>query len=95
MGDLADARRAERPVPGYEGSVGPGPGQYGQPHVYARDVTSGAGNCVCGRALGNSGGIHTEAAPGVPIPGLGRPAGPRRSAAEVGGGPAWSGGLTP
>lgn len=59
-------------VPGYEGSVGPGPGQYGQPHVYARDVTSGAGNCVCGRALRNSGGLHTEAAPGVPIPSLTR-----------------------
>lgn len=53
-------------VPGYEGSVGPGPGQYGQPHVYARDVQSGAGNCVCGSWLGHF--IHTEAAPGVPIP---------------------------
>jgi hypothetical protein len=53
-------------VPGYEGSVGPFPGQYGQPHVYARSVHSGAGNCVCGQDLGAA--IHTEAAPGVPIP---------------------------
>lgn len=53
-------------VPGYEGSIGPGPGQYGKPHVYARDVHSGAGNCVCGRALRST--IHTEAVPGVPVP---------------------------
>lgn len=38
-------------VPGWEGSSGPFPGQYGKSHVYARDVHSGAGNCVCGRAL--------------------------------------------
>lgn len=36
-------------VPGWEGTQGPGPGQYGDPHVYARDVTSGSGNCACGR----------------------------------------------
>lgn len=36
-------------VPGWEGSQGPFAGQYGKPHVYARDVYSGAGNCVCGR----------------------------------------------
>lgn len=36
-------------IPGYEGTVGPFPSQYGQRHVYARDVQSGAGNCVCGR----------------------------------------------
>lgn len=53
-------------VPSHEGSVGPGKGAYGRPHVYARDVQSGAGNCVCGRALGYR--LHTEAAPGVPIP---------------------------
>lgn len=35
-------------ISGYEGSVGPFPNQYGQPHVYARDVHSGSGNCVCG-----------------------------------------------
>ncbi len=35
-------------VPGWEGSVGPFPAQYGRPHVYARSVHSGAGNCVCG-----------------------------------------------
>lgn len=34
--------------PGWEGAVGPFKGQYGQPHVYARDVQSGVGNCVCG-----------------------------------------------
>lgn len=53
-------------VPGYEGAVGPGPDEYGRSHVYARDVASGAGNCVCGRELAHP--LHTEAAPGVPIP---------------------------
>jgi hypothetical protein len=53
-------------VPGFEGSIGPFPKQYGRPHVYSRDVHSGAGNCVCGRHLGSP--LHTEAAPGVPIP---------------------------
>ena len=52
--------------PGSEGSIGPFPQDYSQPHVYARDITSGAGNCVCAAALG--GGVHTEAAPGVPVP---------------------------
>ena len=59
------------PVPGWEGSVGPYPSQYGQPHVYARDVNSGAGNCVCHRALGDA--LHVQAAPGVPIPERMRP----------------------
>lgn len=40
-------------VPGWEGSIGPSPAQYGDPHVYARDVASGAGNCVCGRDPGH------------------------------------------
>jgi hypothetical protein len=40
---------AREQVPGWGGSLGPFPHQYGQPHVYARDVQSGAGNCVCGR----------------------------------------------
>lgn len=53
-------------IPGWEGSMGPFPGQYTQPHVYARSVYSGAGNCVCGAALGDS--VHVQAAPGVPIP---------------------------
>lgn len=54
-------------VPGTNGSLGPfGDVEYAQPHVYARSVNSGAGNCVCGAALGD--GIHTEAAPGVPVP---------------------------
>lgn len=51
----------------YEGGLGPYPAQYEKPHVYARDVHSGAGNCVCGRALRQK--IHTEAANGVPVPG--------------------------
>lgn len=42
------------PVPGWEGRVGPGPGGYREPHVYARDVTSGAGNCVCGADRGHA-----------------------------------------
>jgi hypothetical protein len=53
-------------TPGWEGSVGPFPAQYRQPHVYARDVQSGAGNCVCGRDLGDR--VHVQAAPGVPVP---------------------------
>lgn len=54
-------------VPGYCGSIGPfGAAEYCQPHVYARDITSGAGNCVCGSALGDE--LHAEAAPGVPVP---------------------------
>ena len=53
-------------IPGWEGSIGPGPGQYGKPHVYARDIHSGAGNCVCGADLGAA--VHVQAAPGVPIP---------------------------
>ena len=35
-------------IPGWERSIGPFPSQYGKPHVYARDIHSGAGNCVCG-----------------------------------------------
>lgn len=50
--------------PGYEGSVGPFKNEYNKPHVYARDVHSGAGNCVCGLAPQDE--IHPELAPGVP-----------------------------
>jgi hypothetical protein len=57
-------------VPGWEGATGPSPAQYGQPHVYARAVQSGAGNCVCGRHLGAT--LHVQAAPGVPVPGWAR-----------------------
>jgi len=53
-------------VPGWEGSIGPFPSQYGQPHVYARDVHSGAGNCVCGLDVGHI--RHVQAAPGIPVP---------------------------
>jgi hypothetical protein len=61
----------QKTIPGWEGSIGPFPGQYNDPHVYARDIHSGAGNCVCGRALGES--RHVQAAPGVPIPDWLRP----------------------
>lgn len=36
-------------IPGWEGSTGPFEGEYTKPHVYARSIHSGAGNCVCGR----------------------------------------------
>lgn len=67
-------------VPGDEGSIGPSPAQYGKPHVYARDVQSGAGNCVCGRHLGSS--VHTQAAPGLDVPDQERLAKAARSAAH-------------
>ena len=63
------AREASQPlvtIPGWEGSCGPFKSQYNEPHVYARDIQSGAGNCVCGHTLGES--RHVAAAPGVPIP---------------------------
>lgn len=53
-------------IPGWEGSQGPFPGDYARLHVYARDIHSGAGNCVCGADLGNT--RHVMAAPGVPGP---------------------------
>lgn len=53
-------------IPGWEGTIGPFPKDYGKPHVYARDIHSGAGNCVCRRGLGDH--LHVQAAPGVPIP---------------------------
>ena len=54
-------------VPGGCGSLGPfGAAEFCQPHVYARDVTSGAGNCVCGAPLPDD--LHVQAAPGVDIP---------------------------
>ena len=37
--------------PGKEGAIGPFPAQYAEPHAFARDVNSGAGNCVCGAAV--------------------------------------------
>lgn len=36
------------------------------PHVYARDITSAAGDCVCKAALGDD--VHPFAAPGVEVP---------------------------
>jgi hypothetical protein len=53
-------------IPGWEGTIGPSPAQYGLPHVYARDTTSGAGNCVCGLWLSHE--RHVQAAPGVDVP---------------------------
>jgi hypothetical protein len=61
-------------TPGWEGSVGPFPRQYARPHVYARDVQSGAGNCVCAAPLEDW--LHVQAAPGIDIPERMRP--PRR-----------------
>jgi hypothetical protein len=53
-------------IPGWEGTTGPFLAQHREPHVYARDIHSGAGNCVCGWPLGEA--RHVAAAPGVPIP---------------------------
>jgi len=53
-------------APGWGGSTGPSPSQYNEPHVYARDIHSGAGNCVCGMPVGHW--LHIQAAPGVPVP---------------------------
>jgi hypothetical protein len=55
-----------RIVPGWEGSTGPFRDEYSLPHVYARDVFSGAGNCVCGWDVGDD--RHVQAAPGIPVP---------------------------
>jgi hypothetical protein len=63
----AGAEQSHVDIPGWEGSIGPFPGGYGKPHVYARNVHSGAGNCVCGRVLPSV--LHVQAAPGVPVPG--------------------------
>lgn len=54
-------------IPGWEGSVGPFPNEYALAHVYARDIQSGAGNCVCGAGLTDD--LHVQAAPGIDIPG--------------------------
>lgn len=62
--------------PGHEGSVGPFESEYGRPHVYARSVHSGSGNCVCGNHLEHR--LHTEIAPGVPLA-----AAPSRAALEA------------
>lgn len=53
-------------IPGWEGAQGPFPHEYREPHVYARSIHSGAGNCVCGLWLDHE--LHVQAAPGVPIP---------------------------
>jgi transcriptional regulator with XRE-family HTH domain len=51
---------------GYGGTVGPFPGQYLTLHVYARDIHSGYGHCVCGAPMGDA--RHYEIAPGMPTP---------------------------
>lgn len=58
-----------QPYPGYEGSIGPFEPDYGKPHVYARDVMSGTGNCMCG--AGPDDPLHPELVPGVPNPNVG------------------------
>jgi len=63
---MTGAEPTRNTVPGWEGSVGPFRADYGKPHVYARSVHSGAGNCVCGADLGDA--RHVQAAPGVPVP---------------------------
>jgi hypothetical protein len=44
-----------------EGNIGPSPAQYGLPHLYARDITSATGNCICSRALNDR--LHTALLP--------------------------------
>ena len=62
---LALAADLRSEIPGWEGSIGPSPAQYSIPHVYARSVFSGAGNCVCGRDSRHQ--IHVQIAPGVTL----------------------------
>ena len=58
-------------IPGWEGTIGPFPAQYSQPHVYARDIHSGAGNCVCAHGLWDA--RHIAPAPGIEFPKRRRP----------------------
>lgn len=53
-------------IPGHRGAVGPFADEYKAPHMYARDIYSGSAPCVCGHPVGHR--LHTDAAPGVPIP---------------------------
>lgn len=55
--------RLDIAIPGWEGSTGPFPHQYGNLHVYARDVHSGSGNCVCGGAPESGRHVPVPAAP--------------------------------
>jgi 8-oxo-dGTP pyrophosphatase MutT (NUDIX family) len=69
----------KKSVPGEEGSVGPFPGEYTRAHVYARDVQSGAGNCVCGAAPGDE--LHARSPLGPTVEGkAGKPGGPPKVA---------------
>ena len=56
-------------VPGWEGTVGPFPPDYASPHGYARDVHSGAGNCVCGASPGDSVHVPLNPRAAPPLPG--------------------------
>lgn len=55
---LVEEKDSNYPYPGYGGSLGPFKSEYSKPHKYARDVQSGAGNCVCGRSEESS--IHPD-----------------------------------
>jgi hypothetical protein len=67
---VEDAQAVERARAAVPSALPSPPSEYGLAHVYARDVHSGSGNCVCGRHLGTK---HVQAAPGVPIPDRLRP----------------------
>jgi hypothetical protein len=66
VNDLKAIKWTANDCPGFEGSVGPFGNQKSEPHVYARDVHSGAGNCVCGVDPGHW--LHVQIAPGVDVP---------------------------
>lgn len=51
-------------IPGWEGTTGPTPSQYHQDHVYARDVYSTTGACLCGRPLSSV--LHPAVTPAWP-----------------------------
>lgn len=61
--ETKEVKRGDTDYPGYEGSIGPFRNQYADPHRYARDVHSGAGNCVCGAAEDDK--LHMKQEPKV------------------------------
>lgn len=54
-------------IAGFEGSIGPLKFQYLDPHVYARDIHSGAGNCVCGGSPSYKLHVQSPLAPDAPM----------------------------
>ena len=54
-------------IPGADGTTGPFPAQYYQPHVYARDIHSGAGNCVCGAVVGSRRHVQVSVSGSGPV----------------------------